>query len=224
MSYLILILAVGFGFGIVFFLKPKKKQIQILLSFSGAYLLSVTVLHLLPEVFESAYNNIGLFILLGVVFQTILEYLSKGAEHGHIHSHDFDRNVPWLLLISLSIHAFFEGMPLGLEGSQNILWAIVIHKIPIAIILAVFLKNSKLSKSYVFLFLFLFAIMSPLGNLVSDKIVFIKQFEIQINAIVIGIFLHISTAILFESSDNHQFNLNKFIAIIIGFGIAFISL
>ncbi len=145
MSYLILILAVGFGFGIVFFLKPKKKQIQILLSFSGAYLLSVTVLHLLPEVFESAYNNIGLFILLGVVFQTILEYLSKGAEHGHIHSHDFDRNVPWLLLISLSIHAFFEGMPLGLEGSQNILWAIVIHKIPIAIILAVFLKNSKLS-------------------------------------------------------------------------------
>jgi len=224
MSYLILILAVAFGFGIVFFLKPKKKQIQFLLSFSGAYLLSVTVLHLLPEVFESAYNNIGLFILLGVVFQTILEHLSRGAEHGHIHSHDFDRNVPWLLLISLSIHAFFEGMPLGLEGNQNILWAIVIHKIPIAIILAVFLKNSKLPKLYVFLFLFLFAIMSPLGNLVSDKIVFIKQFEIQINAIVIGIFLHISTAILFESSENHQFNLNKFIAIIIGFGIAFISL
>ncbi len=224
MSYIILISAVIIGFAIVLVLNPKTKQIQFLLSFSGAYLLSVTVLHLLPEVFESEFENIGLFILLGVVFQTILEHLSKGAEHGHIHAHDFDRNVPWLLLISLSIHAFFEGLPLGLQGNQALLWAIVIHKIPIAIILAVFLKKSSLPKTYVFLFLFLFAIMSPLGNFISNEITFIKQFETQINAIIIGVFLHISTAILFESSENHQFNLNKFIAILIGFSVAFFSL
>jgi len=224
MSYIILIGAVIMGFAIVFVLNPKTKQIQFLLSFSGAYLLSVTVLHLLPEVFESEYENIGLFILLGVVFQTILEHLSKGAEHGHIHAHDFDQNVPWLLLISLSIHAFFEGLPLGLQGNQNLLWAIVIHKIPIAIILAVFLKKSSLPKAYVILFLFLFAIMSPLGNFISNENTFIKQFETQINALIIGVFLHISTAILFESSENHQFNMKKFIAILIGFGVAFLSL
>ncbi len=224
MSYIILILAVALGFGIVFLINPKTKQIQFLLSFSGAYLLSVTVLHLLPDVFETNNKNVGLFILLGVVFQTILEHLSKGAEHGHIHSHDFDQNVPWLLLISLSIHAFIEGLPLGLQGNQDLFWAIVIHKIPIAIILAIFLKKSSLPKFYIFLFLFLFAIMSPLGNLISHKIDFIKQFETQINALIIGVFLHISTAILFESSENHQFNMNKFIAILIGFGVAFMSL
>jgi zinc and cadmium transporter len=224
MNYSILILAVAFGYGLVFLFKPKTNQVQFFLSFSGAYLLSITVLSLLPEVFETKHNNIGLFILLGVVFQTILEYLSKGAEHGHIHSHDFDRSIPWLLLISLSMHAFLEGMPLGLEEHQDLLWAVVIHKIPIAIILAVFLKNSNLPKVYIVLFLILFAIMSPLGNLVSDKILIIKDYETQINAIVIGVFLHISAAILFESSENHQFNLKKFIAILIGFGVAFISL
>jgi len=45
--------------------KPKKsKNIQLLLTFSGAYLLAVSVLHLLPELFEHNTNqNIGLFIL-----------------------------------------------------------------------------------------------------------------------------------------------------------------
>ncbi|MBR9847740.1 MAG: ZIP family metal transporter, partial [Algicola sp.] len=42
-----------------------------------------------------------------------------------------------------------------------------------------------------------------------------------INAIVIGIFFHISTTILFETGDGHKFNLSKLIAIILGVGIAY---
>jgi zinc transporter ZupT len=194
------------------------------LSFSGAYLLSITVLHLIPDVFESQQKNIGVYILFGIVLQTVLEYLSKGAEHGHFHAHELKDHVPWLLFISLSLHAFLEGMPLGLNGENTLLWAIVIHKIPIAIILGVFLKNSNLSTGKVFLFLSIFAIMSPLGSLVANEIYLLQQFENELNALVIGIFLHISTAILFESSNNHQFNLKKFIAILVGFAVAFISL
>ena len=156
MIYAILIIPVIIGFGVVQLIKPNSKHLQLFLSFSGAYLLSVTVLHLLPEVFETQKQNIGLFILLGIVLQTGLEYLSKGAEHGHIHSHDFEKKVPWLLLSSLCMHAFLEGMPLGIEENNNLLYAIVIHKLPIAIILAIFLKNSSLSKGMVFLILFLF--------------------------------------------------------------------
>ena len=224
MIYLALIIPVIAGFVLVQLIKPNSKHLQLFLSFSGAYLLSVTVLHLIPEVFSDQQKHIGLFILLGIVLQTALEYLSKGAEHGHIHGHDFEKKIPWLLLGSLCLHAFLEGMPLGLGENQNLLFAIVIHKLPIAIILAVFLKNSSLSKSYVFLFLFLFAIMSPLGSWVSGNFPFIHQFTDQINALIIGVFLHISTAILFESSENHKFNLQKFIVILIGFAIAFLSL
>jgi len=224
MIYVILIIPVIIGFGVVQLIKPNSKHLQLFLSFSGAYLLSVTVLHLIPEVFETQKQNIGLFILLGIVLQTGLEYLSKGAEHGHIHSHDFEKKVPWLLVSSLCMHAFLEGMPLGIEENNNLLYAIVIHKLPIAIILAIFLKNSALSKGMVFLILFLFAIMSPAGSWVAANFDVIHRYEVQINAIIIGVFLHISTAILFESSENHRFNLHKFIAILIGFGVAYISL
>jgi zinc transporter ZupT len=223
MIYLALILAVITGILIAKFIAPQKKVIQIFLSFSGAYLLSITVLHLLPEVFESQQKNIGLYILLGIVIQTILEYLSKGAEHGHVHAHDLGNHVPWLLFVSLSIHAFLEGVPLGIEKNQGLLWAIIIHKVPIAIILAVFFKNSNLSTLKVALFLSLFALMTPMGSWVAQDLTILKQYQVEINALVIGIFLHISTAILFESSENHQFNFKKFIAILIGFSIAFIS-
>ena len=221
--YLALILSVVTGVIIAKFIAPNKKVVQIFLSFSGAYLLSITVLHLLPEVFESQQKNIGLYILSGIVIQTILEYLSKGAEHGHVHAHDLGNHVPWLLFVSLSIHAFLEGVPLGIENNLGLLWAIIIHKVPIAIILAVFFKNSNLSTSKVVLFLSLFALMTPLGSWVAQDLTILKQFQVEINALVIGVFLHISTAILFESSENHQFNFKKFIAILIGFSVAFIS-
>lgn len=224
MIYLALIIPVIAGFILVQLIKPNSKHLQLFLSFSGAYLLSVTVLHLIPEVFSNQQKHIGIFILIGIVLQTGLEYLSKGAEHGHIHGHDFEKSIPWLLLGSLSLHAFLEGMPLGLAENENLLFAIVIHKLPIAIILAVFLKNSSLSKAYVFLFLFLFAIMSPLGSWASSNYSYLHQYTDQINALIIGVFLHISTAILFESSENHKFNLQKFIVIIIGFAIALLSL
>ncbi len=224
MIYLALIIPVIAGFGLVQLLRPNSKHLQLFLSFSGAYLLSVTVMHLIPEVFEEAHKNIGVFILIGIVLQTGLEYLSKGAEHGHLHSHDFQEKIPWLLLSSLWLHAFLEGMPLGLGDNPNLLYAVVIHKLPIAIILAMFLKRSSLSKAYVLLFLLLFAFMSPLGSWVAGNFPMIHAYENYINAIIIGVFLHISTAILFETSENHSFNLQKFIAILIGFGVAFISL
>lgn len=224
MIYLALIIPVLAGFVLVQLLKPNSKHLQLFLSFSGAYLLSVTVLHLIPEVFTNQEKPIGIYILFGIVLQTGLEYLSKGAEHGHVHGHDFDKNIPWLLLASLCLHAFLEGMPLGLEENKSLLFAIVIHKLPIAIILAIFLKNSSLSKSYVFLFLFLFAIMSPFGTWMASNFSVIHQATDEINAIIIGVFLHISTAILFESSENHKFNLHKFIAILIGFAVAFITI
>jgi hypothetical protein len=43
-------------------------------------------------------------------------------------------------------------------------------------------------------------------------------------ALVVGIFLHISTTILFETEENHKFNMVKFIAIIIGASIPLIHL
>lgn len=224
MVYFILIFSVVIGALSVLFIKPKKALTQILLAFSGAYLLSITVLHLLPEVYENHSNTIGFYILLGILIQSVLENFSKGVEHGHVHAHEKLQKIPWLLILSLGLHAFFEGIPLGHDENHTLLWAIIIHKIPIAIVLTTFLIQSKLSKTLIIITITLFAIMSPLGCIVCESIPFFSTYITEITAIIIGVFLHISTIILFETSENHSYNFKKLIAIIIGFVLAWLSL
>ena len=157
MSYLILILSVAIGTFLVFVFKPSSKITRLLLAFSGAYLLSVTVLHLLPEVYQHSENTklIGVLILAGVIIQSILESFSKGAEHGHIHQHSDDKKFPSLLFISLCVHAFSEGIPI--TNNTDLLWAIVVHKIPIAIVLTSFFIHANYSKKHIFIYLSIFA-------------------------------------------------------------------
>ncbi len=217
MSYFLLISAVLLGVLLVFVIKPSNNFVRLLLAFSGAYLLSVTILHLLPEVYHHTNNTqlVGILILVGIIIQSILESFSKGAEHGHIHLHDDASEFPWMLFISLCIHAFSEGLPIH-HADDNLLWAVMVHKIPIAIVLTTFLLHANYSKKTIFFFLTVFALMSPLGMLVSDKVSIITTYHTEITALIIGVFLHISTIILFESTENHKFNYKKFIAIILG--------
>lgn len=217
MIYLVLVGSVFLGVTLVFISKPKKDIIKLLLAFSGAYLLSVTILHLLPDAYSESSNKetIGILILAGIVLQSILESFSKGAEHGHIHTHGENNTFPTFLFISLSIHAFSEGLPIHHAG-ENLLWAIAVHKIPIAIVLTTFLLHSKLSKTIIFIFLIVFALMSPLGAVLSEQTNLLQDYIEEITAIIIGVFLHISTIILFESNQDHKFNMRKFLAIILG--------
>ena len=220
MSLLILFLSVIIGIAIVFTLKPSKLVTQLLLSFSGAYLLAITVTHLLPEVFHDHNPNVGMFIVLGLLIQLIMDYFSKGAEHGHIHTHG--NQLPTVLFISLCLHAFMEGIPINDHEHQKLLWAIVVHKIPITIVLGTFLLQAKVKLSKSLLILFAFALMSPLGSYIGANIPFLLTYKTEITAIIIGIFLHISTTIIFESSENHKFNIARFIAILVGFGLALV--
>jgi hypothetical protein len=70
-------------------------------------------------------------------------------------------------------------------------------------------------------FLAVFAIMTPLGTFISNNTAFVTDYINSINAIVIGIFFHISTTILFETGEGHKFNLSKLIAICLGIIIAY---
>ena len=225
MNYIILLLSVLVGSLLVLIIKPGNKIVRLLLAFSGAYLLSVTILHLLPEVYtiHTDAKRVGVFILVGIILQSVLESFSKGAEHGHIHIHSDGKEFPTLLFVSLCIHAFSEGLPVH-NADSNLLWAIVVHKIPIAIVLTTFLINTKYPKKTIFSFLFFFGLMSPLGVLVGDKIPFFTEYATEITALIIGVFLHISTIILFESSENHKFNLQKFTAILLGVILTIVTL
>jgi hypothetical protein len=63
--------------------------------------------------------------------------------------------------------------------------------------------------------------MSPLGALIANSYPGIEGYKTEISAVVIGIFLHVSTTIIFEISKDHKFNLTKLTTIIIAFVLAY---
>lgn len=213
--------------GLTVFFIPKLdiKRFKVILSFSGAYLFSITVVHILPELFHEAQDVrlAGIYVLAGFFLQMVLEYFSSGIEHGHIHVHDEDKQiVPYSLLVSLCVHAFLEGTLLvhpthahhHHEEVQPLLFGLVLHKIPEAFALMSVLIFRMERKKYIALILLLiFSAASPAGMYLSNVLYNDHSFSNQLFpvlfALVAGNFLYISTTIFFETSPNHKFKANR---------------
>lgn len=218
-AILLPLFAVIVGFLIALVFKPSiTNKINLLLSFSGAFLLSTIIFEFLPEIYINQNREIGIYIVAGLLIQIILEFSSKGAEHGHTHQKN-TANFPWLLFVSLCIHSLIEGFPIS--ENEHMLYGIVVHKIPIAIIISSFLLASKIKKWKSILFIIVFALMTPIGSYINQQNFILESYKIPMNAFVIGVLLHVSTTILFESSKNHQFNASKLGVILLGFIIAY---
>jgi zinc transporter ZupT len=216
MNYILPLLSVLLGFGAALWWQPQgKKNLKLLLAFSGSFLLSLTVINLLPEVYtKNPHTHVGFFIMVGIVFQIILEFFSKGAEHGHVHGHEKIQTMPWSLFISLCLHALLEGFPVG--HHQHLAFGIAVHHFPIAMILTLFFLKAGMSKKLLLLFMVAFALMTPLGTYLSHTAPYIGLYYQEITAVVIGILFHISSTIIFESSEGHKFNVAKITVIIFG--------
>ena len=206
--------AVYFGAVITLYFRPRVPfGMKLILAFSGSFLLSIIVIDMLPHIFKDKAFNPGIWIMMGIVFQIFLEFFSKGAEHGHTHQ-STNNKFPWILIASLSIHAFVEGMPLS--NQPELLIGIIVHKIPIGMVITLLLWEVKTPITQKLVALSVFALMTPLGNFVWNTALNFESITIIIDAIVVGILLHISTTILFESSEGHVFNVQKFVAILAG--------
>lgn len=214
------------GTSIFLFKKDATQRLKLILSFSGAYLFAITVLHLIPEVYETGGKTIGLYVLGGFLLQILLEQFSEGIEHGHIHKHNHDHVVfPFGIMISLCLHAFLEGMPLAEGEHSELVFGIALHHIPASFALGSVLVQSRLNRNTIIILLGIFALMTPLGLLFTHGLSEgffgnVTTYFSSIMGIVIGIFLHISTTILFESSVDHHFNMRKMVAVLLGIGIA----
>ncbi len=237
---LILSVVVGAVLGLLFN-KPEAATFKIILSFSGAYLFSVTVLHLLPEIFESAHHSheefsgffIGICMLGGFFLQKLLEFFSSGIEHGHMHAHT--HLSPFVILLSLAVHAFFEGTILSPNHAElvehshggSLLVGILIHKAPAALVLFLLLRAKGLSNLKLVVLMTFFALSSPMGYFFAEyglaKIT--TDFElwfIVLQAVVAGGFFHISTTLVFESNPEHSLNWKKLASIVAGVGLAIV--
>ncbi len=201
-----------------FFPPIKNIGLKLILSFSGAFLLGITVFEMLPEIFLEGKKQISLFVMGGILFQIVLEFFSKGAEHGHYHE-GVSNLFPFGLWISLCLHALIEGMPLS--NQMALTYGIIIHKIPIGIIMYLMVEKTNTSVQLKWTLLLLFCAMTPLGKLLMNQTPYLTNYSFEIKAWVVGMILHISTTILFESSENHKFNFRKLSVILIAILLAY---
>ena len=235
MDYLLLLSSIVLGALSVFLFRLyEPKHVKLLNAFTGAYLLCLTFVHLLPELYHSREGTpashdvgLGILILAGFFTQVALDVISMGVEHGHVHH---VHGLPAGLMAGLCLHALIEAMALGNPQTHYdpasrrlLLYSIVLHNYPVSIALLGMLLQSGIKRRRALLLLTVFAAMAPLGLSISSHTA-LAEHSRAMTAFVIGIFMHISTTILFESSDIHRFNVGKLAAILTGTGLAFLSL
>lgn len=222
----------------------KERTFKLLLVFAGAYLFSITIIHLLPELMGSSDDpvQIGIYVLAGFFFQLFLEYFTSGVEHGHLHGFEQEKShhhshhfTPLTLLIALCIHAIMDGALLVHPSEQGhahdtnaLLAGVVLHKMPAAFALMSVLLHQLRHVGKAVSMLTIFALASPLGLYLSDYLLTHEgqgweTFTTIIYPLVAGSFLHISTTIFIESSPEHNFNLYKLIASLIGALLAVVA-
>ncbi len=227
------ILAAGFT---AFAIQIKQSNLRLILAFSAAYLFAISIMNLLPEAIQNANaKQIGLFIVMGFCVQLIIDTFSTGIEHGHVHLHSnhCEEHLPYGIIIGLCLHSFLEGLPiynLNAQNNQHINYQLIlglgIHNLPITIAFVSLLKEHQKIKWKNMLLLGVFALMTPLGYLASYILQSIglsdyANYAQLAYALVIGIFLHISTAILFETSDHHKYNVAKMVVMTFGIILAY---
>ena len=260
-SLALLIVAIIGGLALEILGDRAMNNLSIILAFGGAFIMGLIFLHLVPEAFS--YSSIaGTFVLIGFLVQILLEYLSKGLEHGHVHlnnssSHKTSTVMPWAAIVSLCIHALLESMPLA-EGASAVdvahhvrsmgslhvhvhadtaigsalFFGLAIHKLPVALVLMGLIKSTGATKVTRWGLLTLFGIMPGLGMYIYDTIIHsgvalpggVSTFMSATHGLVIGILLHVSTTVIFESGEGHALNYNKLIATLLGLTIAYVTL
>lgn len=246
-SYLILFLTCLLSGGFVFVLKKHEKILSYIGIFGGAFLLAVCFVHLLPEAFSlqgeihscanhshhhehsHSFLSVGLFVLIGFILQLVLELLSNGAEHGHLHeennhSHKTSLLPALMILLGVSIHAFLEGFALVVNGAVNysLLIGVVLHNIPIAMLVVNAFMLAGVSKIKSFGYLSVFAIMGVLGSMLSVYFEFLHDYMGYVIGFVVGILLHVSISTLFDSKESHKYNFVRFVVVIIAFALAIV--
>lgn len=221
---LLLILSVLIGVFLGKYFGSKQQFAKNLLVLSAGFLITICLNEVFPEVYEVGGHNIGIFVIGGVLIQMLLENLTKGFEHGHVH-HDSDDHsiIPMALIAGLFVHAFIEGIPLSHEKEtfSPYLLGILFHNIPISFVLGSFLAHSKSFSTKFWVIVSVFALASPLGMLLGKY--FDEDLKVYFLAVVGGIFLHISSVIIFESNKNHKMDWQKIVLVIVGISLALLG-
>ncbi|KAJ8682334.1 hypothetical protein QAD02_018126 [Eretmocerus hayati] len=176
-----------------------------------------------------ANNSIGSF---GSVSTPDLKQQEKACDISHTHLDVLNDSLHQgalrglLIVLGLSVHELFEGLSIGLEGEANHVWymfgAVAAHKFIIAFCIGVELTSSRTSTILSYIYVCMFAVVSPLGigigmGLVGGHSAAANGLPaVVLQGIASGTLLYV---VFFEILHKHRNGLMQYTSIAVGFAL-----
>ncbi|KAL1517624.1 hypothetical protein ABEB36_001363 [Hypothenemus hampei] len=151
-----------------------------------------------------------------------------GHRHNHVLHEEVDSTVKalrgLLIVLALSVHELFEGLSVGLEASAGNVWymfgAVSAHKLVIAFCIGVELVTARMKTFLVIVYVFTFAVVSPLGIGIGMAISNIEQDSANVVSVFLqglasGTLLYV---VFFEILQNERKSgLRQYVSVFVGF-------
>ncbi|MBI4743428.1 MAG: ZIP family metal transporter [Actinobacteria bacterium] len=168
------------GIGGYFALKigeGKSLRLKIGLGLGSGFMLSIGLIDLLPEAVSES-KNAYIMAIVGFAFFYVIEQVFKthfcpSTEHNCPEHGKSLEPIGFFSFAGISIHSLIDGLAFGgaLASSFKlgilVAIAVIAHKIPDGFCLGTLLLCKKYSRKIIVLLLSLFAIMTPLGALIT---------------------------------------------------------
>lgn len=168
---LVLIFFASFAAGLLpLITKKAENYIPYFISLASGILIGAALFKLLPESIEINGKAAGLPMLIGfVVFYFPQKYFVMDA-------HDLEESriskLGLAAFIGLALHSFTDGIGVGTAQIRGILshisFAVIIHKIPDALALSLILLVTGSRPKKIVLYLFFFALTTPVGAALTE--------------------------------------------------------
>ena len=148
-----------------------RKNSIFLISFSAGVLLSVAVIHLLPEALDLSKNALlwflGSFILFYIIEHSIILHSCREEDNCEVHSIDK------VALLGIGFHSLLDGIVIGVGFEISFALGIMatlsvlLHELPEGISTISILLHSNYSKKKAIFYSWLVAVATPIGAIGS---------------------------------------------------------
>jgi len=207
----------------------SQETFRLVISFCAGILLGAVFFHVLPEISTVLGRQLGYSVMFGFLLIFVLEkfIMVHPCEEGECDYH----KIGVAAYLGIGFHSILDGIAIGAGTMMNlsfiIILAVTIHKFPAALALSSLLvKGKEYSKKKILLSMFIFALATPVGALVS---VFIFQgVDDYVVATALGIsagtFLFISIGDLLPTVyEEHEKGYKNLVSLCLGTLVMIIS-
>ena len=200
----------------------SQEAFRLVISFCAGILLGAVFFHILPEISTVLGRQLGYSVMFGFLLIFVLEkfIMVHPCEEGECDYH----KIGIAAYVGIGFHSILDGIAIGAGTMMNlsfiIILAVTLHKFPAALALSSLLvKGKEYSKKKILLSMFIFALATPIGALVS---IFVFQgLDSYIVATALGIsagtFLFISIGDLLPTVyEEHEKGYKNLVSLCLG--------